>query len=205
MKNLITKAKKIVTGAGLIALVASSNVAEAKEANKEEPKDNTKIQWELQEKENKALCAKLPNSRYVLPTREEFIKRGIHPLALDTMHGTCYATILEPTWLEQIESDISWRLEVPASVMAFIKDKNGSLRVQAFANENNDSEMVITYKNAKSCLFSCPANTTAHIGPDAESDCECEPIIENKPVSSLDKANNKKLAMVQSMLHVNGR
>ena len=204
MKNLIKKAKKIIAGAGLVALAASTNVAEAKGADNKEHKSAEQVKWEVQEKENKALCAKLPNSRYVLPTREEFLRQGVNPEFLDTMHGTCYATIKEPTWTEQIESDISWRLEAPADVMTFIKDTDGSLRVQAFANENNDSEMIITFTNAKSCLSSCPANTRASISPDAESDCECEPV-ESKPVSSLKKANDKKAAMVQSMLYVNGR
>jgi hypothetical protein len=204
MTNLIKKAKKIIAGAGLVALAASTNVAEAKGSDNKENKSAEKAKWELQEKENKALCAKLPNSRYVLPTREELIKRGVQPHALDTIHGTCYATIKEPTWFEQIESDISWRLEAPAGVMTFIKDEDGSLRVQAFANENNDSKMLITFTDVKSCLFSCPANTQAHIGTDSETSCECEPI-ENQPVSSLKKANDKKAAMVQSMLYVNGR
>jgi hypothetical protein len=205
MKNLIKKAKKIIAGAGLVALAAATNVAEAKGSDNKEHQKAEQVKWELQEKENKALCAKLPNSRYVLPTREEFLKQGINPEFLDTMHGTCYATIKEPTWTEQIESDISLRLEAPADVMTFIKDTDGSLRVQAFANENNDSEMIITFTNAKSCLSSCPANTRASINPDAESDCECEPVENKKPVSSLKQANDKKAAMVQSMLYVNGR
>ena len=202
MKNIITKAKKVIVGAGLIALATSANVAEAKESANKEDKLVEKMQWELQEEENKKLCSRLPNSKYVLQTREELLKQGVQPHAVDNVHGRCYAIIKDPVWTEQLESEIEYATRQPAGIMTLNKRKNGNLDVQVFVGKKYESEMIITFTNAKSCLNSCPANSSAHIGPDAESSCECEP---EQPVSSLKKANNKKAAMVQSMLYVNGR
>lgn len=206
MKKFATKAKQVIAGAGLIALTATSNVAEAKESANKEDKLVEKMRWEIQEEDNKKLCSRLPNSKYVLQTREELLKQGVQPHAIDKVHGTCYATIKEPVWTEQIESEIEYTVQSPVGIMTFIQNSDGSLKVQAFANNNVNSEMIITFSDAKSCLHSCPANTRAFIGTDVESGgCECEPVKNNqstKPVSSLNKANNKKVSMIQSMVMV---
>lgn len=208
MKNLMKNAKKVIAGAGLVAMFATTNIAAkgAYKASNDDKKPTKKTEWELQEEENKALCSKLPNYRYIAPKTDVMMQNGSNPDTIVELHGTCYATFDNPVWSEQLESEIEYAIEAPAGIMSLVRNSDGTLKVQAFAN--NNCEMIITFKDAKSCLLSCPANKRASISPDAEISCECEDI-ENeqseKPVSSLKKAKGKNIAMIQSMLNVQAR
>lgn len=249
----MTKLKRIIAGASLVASIAITNVGASENAVSQE--ERTRIDREadslLKELENdlqKLKTAQKPNKSSTVSNEDKLVKDALRELELETQfknspylyqkyNGYVDRYIKDAKRLKPEEAKQAARVIAELDKKYFnqlCEDSYGPAHKSEFVfdTEIENGERRLVY-NKDSYILCGPENSDfveifrlkrEHCESNDECDahqfgqdtiCSCKSDNEDddifgaplneEPAASMNKANDKKVAMVQSMLHVQGR